>query len=103
MRQRRVHSDLFHPADNSTAAAALYVSDIAFISFAGELRLPVFVRCALGAGSLQAAFCRGRFLPSNFFSTRTPLSTCFSCSKNGGKKRTTVSCVLLKSTPSARA
>src|SRR2546430_8708972 len=26
-------------------------------------------------------------LPSSFFSTRTPLSTCFSCSRNGGRNR----------------
>ena len=44
-----------------------------------------------------------RFLPSSFFRTRMPLSTCFSSSRNGGRKRRTVSCVLLKSTPSARA
>src|ERR1700737_1401299 len=31
-------------------------------------------------------FCR-----SNFFSTRMPLSTCFSCSRNGGRKRRTES------------
>ena len=42
-----------------------------------------------------------RFFPSNFFSTRIPLSMCFSSIRNGGRKRTTVSCVLLKSTPSA--
>ena len=44
-----------------------------------------------------------RFFRNSFFSTRIPLSTCFSSSKNGGKNLTTVSCVELKSTPSAKA
>jgi len=44
-----------------------------------------------------------RFFLSSFFSTRIPLSTCFSSSKNGGKNRTTVSCVLLNRTPSTSA
>src|SRR5215467_12475035 len=43
------------------------------------------------------------FLPNSFFSRRIPLSTCFSCSRNGGRKRSTVSWVLLKSTPWASA
>jgi hypothetical protein len=43
------------------------------------------------------------FFFSSFLSTRMPLSTCFSSSKNGGKNLITVSWVLLKSTPSARA
>ena len=32
-----------------------------------------------------------RFLPSSFFSTLMPLSTCFSSSRKGGRKRRTVS------------
>ena len=41
-------------------------------------------------------------LPSNLLSTRIPRSTCFSSIRNGGRNRTTVSCVLLNSTPSAK-
>src|SRR3984885_13637761 len=55
---------------------------------------------SLDAVSYAAAFL---FFLNNFFSTRIPLSTCFSSSKNGGKNLTTVSCVLLKSTPSDKA
>ena len=44
-----------------------------------------------------------RFFRNSFFSTRIPLSTCFSSNKYGGKNLTTVSCVLLNNTPSAKA
>jgi hypothetical protein len=57
-------------------------------------------RPAFWAAAQAAAFL---FFLSSFFSTRIPLSTCFSSSKNGGKNLTTVSCVELKSTPSAKA
>jgi hypothetical protein len=50
-----------------------------------------------------ATYAAIRFLLSSFLSTRMPLSTCFSSSMNGGRKRTTVSCVLLNRTPSASA
>src|ERR1700674_2822436 len=59
-----------------------------------------FASAATPAGTTFRAFFR--FLPSSFFSTLMPLSTCFSSRRNGGRKRRTVSWVALKSTPSAR-
>src|ERR1700745_3389264 len=85
----------------------------------GELRLPVFFKRRHPAGIFAASIKGGEppallepalahiyaafglFLPRNLRRTRIPLSTCCSCKRNGGRKRTTVSCVLLNSTPCA--
>jgi hypothetical protein len=108
--------------DNSFPPAGLYLSETTPLSLHfGEPRLPVFLGfwrpasatragCLILVallrqggdfdlvGSYAAAFL---FFPSSFFNTRIPLSMCFSSIKKGGRKRTTVSCVLLNKTPSA--
>src|ERR1035437_7596163 len=52
---------------------------------------------------LAAAFCCFCASASSLRKIRIPLSTCFSCSRNGGKKRNTVSWVTLISRPLASA
>ena len=101
-------------AGNDFLADWFLLSDIASMLFWGAascspfflpvVNLPVETSVAAsvpdprdGADPVYAAFFL--FLPKSFFNTRMPLSTCFSSSKKGGRKRSTVSCVTLNSTP----
>ena len=95
--------------DNSLRLAGLYLSETTPLSLHfGELRLPDFFGChparVLWASWKLATYAAAafRFFPSNLFRTRIPLSMCFSSIRNGGRKRTTVSCVLLKRTPALK-
>src|SRR4051812_1564998 len=96
--------------DNFLILSGLYLRETTPLSLHfGELRLPVFLLLAAPVKPAEARFWAAKdvhaallLLPSSFFKTRIPLSTCFSWSKNGGKKRRTVSCVLLNKTPSAK-
>src|ERR1019366_8086022 len=58
---------------------------------------------ALTTTALLAFFSRFCASASSLRKIRIPLSTCFSCSRKGGKKRSTVSCVTLISRPLASA
>jgi len=100
---------------NEILAYRFLLIDIASIAF-GESKAAPLLFCSesrstarrgkprLYRDAAETKFCAFVFLlylPSNFFSTRMALSTCFSSSRNGGRKRRTVSWVTLKSTPSA--
>src|SRR5215469_17741593 len=82
----------FLHADNFSLVPGVYLSDIASVASFRGASAPRFY----AAWVTDLDFV----LPSSLLSTRRPLSTCFSSSRNGGRKRTTVSWVLFNKTPS---